>query len=85
MTKTPIPAVSVSQLQLNLSRTLAASAAQGTAYYISNRCDLTHLLLPIRLVTQEMLALLGLAEGPTPKPCCGSCTCSESVIKETKL
>lgn len=84
MTKTPIPAVSVSQLQFSLSRTLAACAAQGTAYYISNRCDLTHLLLPISLVTEEMLALLGLAEGPKPKTCCGSCTCSDSVIKETK-
>jgi hypothetical protein len=65
--------VSVSQLQFNLSRTLGEATVNKAPFYIQNRHVKTHLVLPMMLVTDELMSQLG-NYAPSPHQCCGLCS-----------
>jgi len=58
MPHVPFSTLSISRLQFSLSRTLANCTADNCPFWISNRGLQTHLVLPLTLVSEELLALL---------------------------
>lgn len=74
MEKKGLSAVSVSRLQFNLSRTLGEATENQLPFYIQNRHIKTHLVVPIALVTENLMSAI--EHLPQAKhQCCGACSC----------